>query len=69
MNIVKVLTNFFSWTIDLSWVCCSNFWFFSSGVYYDPFLAAQAATATPLQVNPVSKNTVLSPLSDSLSRT
>ncbi|XP_064115937.1 RNA binding protein fox-1 homolog 1-like isoform X17 [Macrobrachium nipponense] len=23
-----------------------------SGVYYDPFLAAQAATATPLQVNP-----------------
>ncbi|XP_069959671.1 RNA binding protein fox-1 homolog 2 isoform X4 [Cherax quadricarinatus] len=24
-----------------------------SGVYYDPFLAAQAATATPLQVNPV----------------
>ncbi|XP_069959669.1 RNA binding protein fox-1 homolog 1-like isoform X2 [Cherax quadricarinatus] len=26
---------------------------YTPGVYYDPFLAAQAATATPLQVNPV----------------
>lgn len=33
--------------------------FFCSGVYYDPFLAAQAATATPLQVNPVS-NAIIS---------